>query len=573
MSKRSLTTSMAWALLAIVLLAMVSGGLALITLSASLKDAEAINIAGSLRMQSYRMVWDARYDPAEMDNDIKHYQLTLDAPPLRNLDRYYVPDAVRGRYHSLIATWLRLKPELQAGQTASYQQNLAQHVEEIDHFVLALQRWAEQKMMLVVGTGVSGFIMIMLLAFWILRFVRHQIVGPLEKLLTASQQIEQAQFQHLPLDTLLQNELGVLARAFTQMSTEVARHYHDLEDRVREKTCDLRQANRRLSLLYRCAKTLSSQPDPTRSIPLVMDKILQHNSIAALHLDVPPGWDIAAGSEDSTLSWQTLPVKVTPAITGKFCWQSSNSEPHLMQGLVSMLERSLLLEQTQKKVQHLLVMEERTIIARELHDSLAQSLTYLRIQVLRLKRLMPDTQHQCLDVVSDIEQALSGAYRQLRELLTTFRLSIAPADLPTALEQVITPLRHQSQAVISLTGVADCQRLEGQRLVHILQIVREALLNAISHADATEISVDCHTHAGEENVIEIRDNGSGMHHQQSPPGHYGLSILQERASSLGGSLAISSSPGEGTCVRLVFPPSPKQQPVHNPQQTRPAVFF
>lgn len=149
MLKRSVTSSLARALFAIVVLAVLSSGLALLTLSASLRDAEAINIAGSLRMQSYRLAWDASNGSPDLPHDILNYQQSVTAPALHALQRSYVPTSVKERYQALLLSWQKLQPELLAGKTQHYQQQVAHYVAEIDHFVLALQHWAELKMTLV----------------------------------------------------------------------------------------------------------------------------------------------------------------------------------------------------------------------------------------------------------------------------------------------------------------------------------------------------------------------------------------------------------------------------------------
>lgn len=554
MMKRSVTSSLARALFAIALLSVLSTGLAMLTLSASLRDAEAVNIAGSLRMQSYRLAWDASTGSAELAKNIQIYHQSLDAPALRALDRRYVPSSVRERYHELLNSWQRLRPDLAAGNTLYYRQHVSQYVAQIDRFVLALQHWAELKMLLVAGTSVLGFIAIAALVFWTLRSVRRQVVLPLNKLVKASHEIEQANFHPGPLDVGLENELGVLARAFTRMSSELERHYHHLEDTVKEKTQDLRQANRRLALLYRCSEMLSSHINSAQAYPQVLERMLQHEALHAISLTAPPQWEVTVGEPDDQLPWQRLQLDpAAGAQAGELRWQATRSEPQLMQGFATLLARSLQLERAQHKVQHLLLMEERATIARELHDSLAQSLAYLRIQLARLKRVVSEDAAPARAIVSEIDRALSEANRQLRELLTTFRLSIEPADLPTALEQVIAPLRQQTHAAILLEGQPAGQHLEAQKQVHVLQIVREALLNAIRHAGATKIVVHCGLNAQGENCIEISDDGKGLADPESPPGHYGLSIMHERAASLNGRLVVSAPETGGTRVSLFFP--------------------
>ncbi|SWC21569.1 nitrate/nitrite sensor protein [Klebsiella pneumoniae] len=93
-------------------------------------------------------------------------------------------------------------------------------------------------------------------------------------------------------------------------------------------------------------------------------------------------------------------------------------------------------------------MEERATIARELHDSLAQVLSYLRIQLTLLKRSIPEDNATAQSIMADFSQALNDAYRQLRELLTTFRLTLQQADLPSALREMLDTLQNQPSTAV-----------------------------------------------------------------------------------------------------------------------------
>jgi len=549
MLKRSVTRSLARTLFAIVLLSVLSSTLALLTLSASLRDAEAINIAGSLRMQSYRLAWDAAADSAGLAHNIDLYQQTVEAPVLHALERAWVPDSVKARYHALQLSWRELRPLLLSGNTASYQQNVSRYVTQIDRFVLALQHWAELKMKLVASACLLGFVAIALLVLWTLRRVKKEVVIPLHQLVTTSQQIEQANFHYAPLETTLPNELGVLAQAFTHMSEALEKQYIWLEQAVKEKTRDLLQANRRLALLYQCSEMLRGRNSHAYSN--VLHRVREHENLHAIALVAQPQWQIQMGEPCADLTWQTLPLDLaSDKHVAELRWQAQESEPPLMQGLATMLARSLQLENAEQSMRHLLLMEERATIARELHDSLAQSLVYLRIQMVRLKRAMGESSPPAQAITGEIDRALTEANRQLRELLNTFRLSVEPADLLTALRQVIAPL--QNEAKILLEG-EQTLHLSAAQQVHVLQIVREALLNAIRHASATQIIVRCMPDTTPNLTVEIEDNGPGLKKPEARPGHYGLAIMQERARSLHGTLKISQSAAGGTKVAFVFP--------------------
>lgn len=96
------------------------------------------------------------------------------------------------------------------------------------------------------------------------------------------------------------------------------------------------------------------------------------------------------------------------------------------------------------------------------------------------------------------------------------------------------------------------QALDAAQQVHLLQIIREALLNAIKHAQATTIVVSCHTQPDGGHCVDIRDDGRGIGSHEEPAGHYGLNIMHERAERLGGTLSIGSHPEGGTRVSVCF---------------------
>ncbi|VTR45719.1 nitrate/nitrite sensor protein NarQ [Actinobacillus pleuropneumoniae] len=97
------------------------------------------------------------------------------------------------------------------------------------------------------------------------------------------------------------------------------------------------------------------------------------------------------------------------------------------------------------------------------------------------------------------------------------------------------------------------QIFSAQQQVHALQIVREAVINAIKHANATEIYVVAETNADGEHCLIIRDNGKGIASDIEPEGHYGLTIMKERAAELKGEFSIKNRPEGGVEVVVVLP--------------------
>lgn len=552
--KRSVTQSIAQALSAIVLLSLLTTGLALVTLFSSQRDAEAINLAGSLRMQSYRMAWDASRQPQQLVPHLKLFQQTLDSPVLQKLDRPWVPHEVKVLYQRLRAVWPSLQQRLEQGDAVAYQQQVPLYVGEIDRFVLGLQRYTELKMHLVAGSSLAGVIAIVALALMTIRFTRLQVVRPLNALVTASRYVESGNFNFPPLKVEQQNELKVLSQAFSGMATRLHSHYQLLESTVRAKTEDLTQANRTLSLLYDSSQMLTASPLHPALFEAVLSNVLSREKLRVIRLD-SDHFRFQAGKPDALASWQRLPLQQDDQQIGELRWQALTPSPsdELMRSLAAMLGRVIWIWQAQKQYQQMLLIEERTTIARELHDSLAQSLSFLRIQLTLLRRTVDKADHAAHAIIADFDQALADAYRQLRELLTTFRLTIEQADLVAAMQAMIASLQEQIGAKIDFNYQPGLESLEAQQQVHVLQIAREALLNAIRHASAQHIIIDYQRTEQGEHLLTISDDGVGISSTEEPPGHYGLTIMAERAQRLNGNLTISAQPC-GTQVALRFPP-------------------
>jgi len=548
------TRSIAQALSAIVLLALLTTGLALMTLSSSLRDAEAINLAGSLRMQSYRLAWDSTSDPQQIRQHLLEYKETLNKPALRDLDRPWVPQEVISRYHHLRTAWPALQQQLERGDARLYQQQVASYVGEIDRFVMGLQHYSERKMELVAASSLLGLVLIVALALATIRYSRRQVVRPLNALVTASRYVESGNFDFPPLIVEQNNELRVLAQTFSAMAARLHSHHQALASAVAEKTRDLQEANRTLSLLYESSQMLTARPLSAALFESVMAQVRERENLRALVLESAHG-RFSTGESDKTLSWHSVPLQQDDEQTGALRWQSEQTRPRqaLMQSLGNMLSRAIWIWQTQKQVQQMLLIEERATIARELHDSLAQALSFLRIQFTLLRRALGDSNSEAQSIIADVDRTLSDAYRQLRELLATFRLTIEQADLVAAMQAMIASLQEQVTAKISFSFQPGLETLDAQQQVHLLQIAREAVLNAIRHADAATISVRYERNAAGEHLLTVTDDGVGIATTEEPQGHYGLTTMSERAARLAGELTIQAQ-ARGTQVALRFPP-------------------
>jgi len=203
----------------------------------------------------------------------------------------------------------------------------------------------------------------------------------------------------------------------------------------------------------------------------------------------------------------------------------------------------------------LLLLDERTIIARELHDSLAQALSYMKLQVSRLQTLMRrgESAEMLFSVSEEIREGINNAYRQLRELLTTFRLQIHGSGLDQALDDTVREFAERGAFEVLLQVEPLAFTLDASEQIHLLQIAREALSNCARHAQAKHVKVHL-GQQGERIELVIEDDGCGIGASPDPRQHHGLTIMQERTRSLNGQLDVSRNTPNGTRIHLSFQP-------------------
>lgn len=202
--------------------------------------------------------------------------------------------------------------------------------------------------------------------------------------------------------------------------------------------------------------------------------------------------------------------------------------------------------------QRLAVLEERSTIARELHDSIAQSLSFSKIQLLRLRRaLMPGApQGMAQEVLLELDHGISTAYRQLREVLSAFRLQLSGAGFPGAVNTAVDAFRNRTGLEITVKNALIGVELSSNDQIHFIQILREALANVEKHARATKVEVCIERAPDGACTMQVVDNGVGIPEHAEKENHFGLS----RAAALGAVLSISRRPEGGTIVFMSRPP-------------------
>ncbi len=202
-------------------------------------------------------------------------------------------------------------------------------------------------------------------------------------------------------------------------------------------------------------------------------------------------------------------------------------------------------------LEHLAVSRERNRVARELHDTLAHTLTGMTVQLETMKAYWdvdPNATHQLLDQVLD---ASRNGVQETRRALKALRAS--PLDdlgLALAIRQLAESAAERAHLGLEISVSETLPNLTPEIEQSIYRIAQEAIENAVHHANAKHVQVKL---AARENnlVLEIHDDGKGFDTtNHAPQGHYGLAGMQERAALIGGTLEISSQVGKGTRIML-----------------------
>ena len=219
----------------------------------------------------------------------------------------------------------------------------------------------------------------------------------------------------------------------------------------------------------------------------------------------------------------------------------------------------------------LTIIRERSSFANELHDSLAQTLASIKYQV----RVLDETIHQedeeaTWQELERIETSIDEAHSELRALIAHFRLPIGEHSLTVSVEQIVERFKQDSEDIqVYLQKEWPNTKLPTQIELQVIRIIQEALTNARKHSEAKVVRVWMR---GDENghyFVLIEDDGIGISERQkqnSKGEHVGLSVMQDRASRIGGTLTVEGEAGEGVQVRLEFDYSPDAlQDEHNNQ--------
>ncbi|USD37931.1 MULTISPECIES: nitrate/nitrite two-component system sensor histidine kinase NarQ [Ferrimonas] len=545
----------------IVTVIFIFGGLAafsLITLMYSVDDAKAINASGSLRMRSYQLIFLANSESGTLDKKIQEFEQILYSDELGKARSWYNPQRLHQQYDQVMASWQQMKRYAVNGNSRSYVNEVRQFVDQIDGLVAMLEQQAENKIMLLLASQLMGLFTVMGMGFWLMRGISRRVLHPLQQLENAALSISRRKF-NLDLPSSDFHELQTLSDTFEQTARELESLYSNLEQQVEEKTQELEQANAGLLFLYQTSLWFHRDRLGSDTLTQALDRLRKHSGAHGIQLmiDERPDLDVALGDtgQNGPISTREPLIFEQERLGTLSLFGHQPLPPQLLHNFTIIVARAVLLDRASQQRERLYLMEERGTIARELHDSMGQVLAYMKIQTSLLKRAISSGNDELMEqTLSEITSSTNQAYQQLRELLSTFRLTISEHDLQASLEQMLAQLESRTESKLTLNYELNSPSLSAQQHVHILQLSREAVLNAIKHSGADTITLRACAALDQQIELSVCDTGVGIENLKERENHFGIGIMHERARKLGGDLQFIPNTGGGLCVKVTFRP-------------------
>ena len=158
-----------------------------------------------------------------------------------------------------------------------------------------------------------------------------------------------------------------------------------------------------------------------------------------------------------------------------------------------------------------------------------------------------------LETAGELSDGISTAYRQLREVLTTFRLQINSSGLNGAVEETVEEFRNRTGITTTVSNALLGLELSPNEQIHFVHILREALVNVEKHARASHVRVTLSRGSDDTILLKVIDDGIGIPADPGKYRHFGLSIMKERAEALHGTISVVPGENGGTCVTLAVP--------------------
>jgi two-component system nitrate/nitrite sensor histidine kinase NarX len=581
--------------------------------------AAAVNEAGRMRMQTWRLASAVQtsLSPASLGSLVSQFddslKLLRTGDPSRPL---FVPwdDDVDVKFAEVDRIWTQRRGQWLAAAPMSATESVMaaeEFVTAIDALVLSIE---QQLSRLTAILNLFQFVMMALaiIGAVVMLFTGYMyVINPLAHLRQGLQQVEAGDFS-TRIEVEAQDEFGQVAGGFNRMAATLQSLYGGLEAQVEAKTHRIEAQRARLAALYEVSAFLAEAntiDELTQGFARKVRAVMKADAVAVRWADEANQRYMMLASdcfpedmqeEERSLlagacacgnlradartrvipilaheaqpvrscaragfqSLVSVPIRLQHRLLGEFDLffrapvTLSTEETELLDALASHLASALEGLRAEALEREAAVGEERALLARELHDSIAQSLAFMKIQVQLLRnaaqRGQPDKLNSILD---ELDAGVRESINDVRELLVHFRTRTNTENIEQALQETLQKFEHQTGLPARLEVHGDGLPLPADVQVQVLHVVQEALSNARKHAGASHVSLE--VRKGQRWRFAVHDNGAGFNVSQvRGESHVGLKIMRERAARIGGDVEITSAPGAGSTVTLTLPPHP-----------------
>lgn len=509
--------------------------------------------------------------------------------------------------------YLTAAPDRRAGEFAAFEAGLEGFVAGINDLVLAMEQSYARDTELLRGTQAALILLALAGTGIMLRFFMQQVIGPVGELRSGIRRMAGNDLAvRVPLGR--DDELGELASGFNQMAGHLQSVYATLEQRVEAETRALALRNRELGILYEITAFLSVQAPVEQLCTGFLARIraalgadagavrLYAPDTAVLHLlaseglsedfvtrearmgcgdclcgevlqtgapiafqtaDPPPGMTLRNCIREGFATATAFNIFYNRQRVGVFnlyfreVHAVSSQEVSLLETLGQHLGAAVENQRLRSREKELAVSEERNLLAQDLHDSIAQGLAFLNIQVQLLEdSLKKERAEEAMQTAGKLREGVQESYDHVRELLVHFRTRVDQADLDSAIRAALDKFEGQTGIATAFTSTGNGPPLDAGNEIQAMHIIQEALSNIRKHARASLVRVEVQR-SGQGVEVVVEDDGGGFDPDSEPnlrsERHVGLKIMRERAHRIGGECLIEAQPGKGVRVRLVLP--------------------
>jgi signal transduction histidine kinase len=199
------------------------------------------------------------------------------------------------------------------------------------------------------------------------------------------------------------------------------------------------------------------------------------------------------------------------------------------------------------------IAEERNRMAREIHDTLAQSLALIVMQLQRAESKLGPAWESAAEPLENVRQVAIAGLAEARRSVSMLRPPVTPRGLVQAVQEAAEVVRGFYRGSVEVRASGNGHPVERLVEEELFAILREALTNAAKHSAANRIDVEIAYPDDRRVRVSVKDDGVGFDPDHPRNGHYGLIGMSERAERIGAALTLASEPGAGTEVVAVWP--------------------